>query len=143
MLFMGIDPGQSGGIAVVDQGGHIIGVTKMPDTERDIYAAIQSFHDADYCYIEQVHSMPKQGVASSFKFGTSYGGLRMALVAAGLRFETVTPQRWQSLLGCRSKGDKNVTKRRAQELFPGQLMTHAIADALLIAEYCRRIRMGV
>jgi hypothetical protein len=38
-----------------------------------------------------------------------------------------------------SKGDKNVTKRRAQQLFPQLKVTHAIADALLIAEYGRRV----
>jgi hypothetical protein len=37
-----------------------------------------------------------------------------------------------------SKGDKNVTKRKAQELFPSLKITHATADALLIAEYLRR-----
>jgi hypothetical protein len=37
-----------------------------------------------------------------------------------------------------SAGNKNVTKTRAAQLFPGVKMTHAIADALLIAEYGRR-----
>jgi len=38
-------------------------------------------------------------------------------------------------------GDKNVSKRRAQELFPEIKITHAIADALLIAEYARRTNL--
>ena len=42
-----------------------------------------------------------------------------------------------------SKGDKNVTKRRAQELFPGARVTHAVADALLLAEYCRRLEVRI
>lgn len=33
---------------------------------------------------------------------------------------------------------KNTHKARAQELFPGLKITHAVADALLIAEYGRR-----
>jgi len=41
-------------------------------------------------------------------------------------------------MGCLTKGDKNVSKRRAQELFPALKVTHAIADALLIAEFARR-----
>ena len=45
------------------------------------------------------------------------------------------PQVWQKALGCMTGGDKNVTKRRAQELFPGHKITHATADALLIAHY--------
>jgi hypothetical protein len=38
-----------------------------------------------------------------------------------------------------TKGDKNITKRKAQELFPEIKITHAIADSLLIAEYGRRV----
>ena len=64
----------------------------------------------------------------------------MALIAAGIPFETVTPAKWQGAMGCRTKGDKNVTKRKAQDLFPGVKVTHAIADALLIAEWGRRQR---
>ena len=87
--------------------------------------------------------MPGQGVASSFKFGQNYGTLRMALVAAGIPFDTVTPQKRQHVMHCMSKGDKNVTKRRAQELFPDITITHAKADALLIAAYGWSVRTGV
>lgn len=35
---------------------------------------------------------------------------------------------------------KNLTKARAQQLWPEYpRITHAIADALLIAEFCRRV----
>jgi hypothetical protein len=39
-----------------------------------------------------------------------------------------------------SKGDKNVTKAKAQQLFTQLKITHATADALLIAEFARRSR---
>jgi hypothetical protein len=55
-------------------------------------------------------------------------------------FEEVSPVKWQKVMGCLSKGDKNVTKAAAQRLFPDIKITHAIADALLIAEYGRRIK---
>jgi hypothetical protein len=42
---------------------------------------------------------------------------------------------WQKALGCLTKGDKNITKRKAQEMFPGIKVTHATADSLLIAHY--------
>jgi hypothetical protein len=45
---------------------------------------------------------------------------------------------WQGALECLSGGSKNVTKLRAQQLFPGEKVTHGSADALLIAEYGRR-----
>ena len=54
-------------------------------------------------------------------------------------FEEVAPQVWQKVLGCLSRGDKNVTKAKAQQLFPAIKVTHAIADALLLAEYARRV----
>ncbi len=55
----------------------------------------------------------------------------------GALFAHAGAVRWQKEMGCLTKGDKNVTKRRAQELFPTLKITHAIADALLIAEYGR------
>jgi hypothetical protein len=59
----------------------------------------------------------------------------MALTAAQIPFERVRPAAWQKALGCLTGGDKNVSKRRAQELFPQLKVTHATADALLIAYY--------
>jgi hypothetical protein len=34
-----------------------------------------------------------------------------------------------------TKGDKNISKAKAQELFPDKKIIHATADALLIALY--------
>jgi hypothetical protein len=78
----------------------------------------------------------------------SYLSLRAMLVAAGLPFEDCPPKRWQSHLGIppRAKGEddrkwKNRLKARAQQLFPSvRRVTLATADALLIAEWCRRMR---
>lgn len=139
MIYVGIDPGQSGGIGEIWADGSAT-ARKMPETERDILDWLKSLTQvADVSIvIEQVHSMPKQGVASSFKFGMSYGGVRMAAIASGAIVSHVTPQKWQKALQCLSGGDKNVTKRRAQELFPKLKITHATADAILLAEYCRR-----
>jgi crossover junction endodeoxyribonuclease RuvC len=139
-LFLGIDPGASGGIAILDEGGGIVVCEPMPATERDIADMVGEFAPRIHmAVIEAVHSMPGQGVSSSFKFGMSYGGLRMVLVSLRVPFEAVAPQAWQRSLHCLSQGDKNKTKARAQELFPGQRVTHAVADALLLGEFCRRI----
>ena len=88
-----------------------------------------------HAYIEQVHSSPQMGVKSAFTFGNGFGHLEMALTAAGIPFTRIRPQVWQKELGCLTKGDKNVSKRKAQELFPSMKVTHATADALLIAKY--------
>jgi Holliday junction resolvasome RuvABC endonuclease subunit len=101
-------------------------------------ADISYGHGAEHqckAYLEQVHSSPQMGVKSAFTFGNGFGHLEMALTAAGIPFERVRPQVWQKAMGCMTKGDKNVSKKRSQELFPQIKVTHAIADALLIASY--------
>lgn len=142
-VYIGVDPGASGGIAALWPNGPE--THKMPDTEADILALIEGVSvRADYEHMtaiaamEKVHSMPGQGVSSSFKFGLGYGGLRMALLAARIPFRDVQPQAWQRAMGCLTGGDKNISKGMAQQLFPAVKVTHAIADALLIAEWLRR-----
>lgn len=138
MTFIGIDPGKIGGIAWIIDGKAC--VEKMPETLRDLWELIDSIKLSSgaaqpVAYIEAVASSPQMGVKSAFTFGNGYGHLEMALIAAGIPFERVRPQKWQKALGCLSGGDKNVTKRKAQELFPELKITHATADALLIARY--------
>ncbi len=149
-VFMGIDPGASGGIAVVHDG--IVEAASMPKTERDVWEWINRWSSPEmFAVIEKVGGfigVPHPGSAM-FKFGMSCGGLRMALTAAGVPYEDVTPQKWQKALGIpvrkktESKGDhKNVLKAAAQRIFPKEKITLATADALLLVEYCRRKRTG-
>ena len=146
MIFIGIDPGLSGGIAVIDELGIVQpdGVVKMPPTEADLLTFLGRFSAIKEgmqprAVLERVSSSPQMGVVSAFTFGRGVGALRMALAAACIPFDAVTPGKWQRYMGCLSGGVKNVTKRRAQELFPSMKVTHAVADALLLAEYGRRI----
>lgn len=146
---IGIDPGKNGAIAWITDGKPC--VEKMPDTLQDLWELVSSIRTSGEprerlssavnglkAYIESVHSSPQMGVTSAFTFGQGFGRLEMALTAAGIPFERVTPQKWQKALGCLTGGDKNVSKRKAQELFPRLKITHATADATLIAEYGRR-----
>lgn len=138
MNYIGIDPGKSGGIAVITTEGAAYAY-KMPPTDRDLLDLLDDIGaGVSRAMLEQVHAMPGQGVTSTFTFGRGFGKLEMALCAARIPFELVTPQKWQKLLGCLTKGNKNVSKAAAQRLFPTLKVTHAIADALLIAEFCRR-----
>jgi len=135
-IVIGIDVGKQGAIAWITDGRAC--VEKMPDTLKDLWDLFYSLtYDTTKAkaYIEQVSSSPQMGVVSAFSFGQGYGNLEMALTAAGIPFERVRPQVWQKALGCMSKGQKNVTKAKAQELFPHMKVTHATADALLIATY--------
>lgn len=141
-FFVGIDPGKGGGLAVVDHLGTVVGTRKMPETERDLLDYLQGMTAEHPCAVramlERVSASPQMGVTSAFTFGKGFGGLLMALTAARMPFDLVTPQTWQQAMGCRTGGDKNISKRRAQQLFHSLTVTHAIADALLLAEYCRR-----
>lgn len=149
--YLGIDPGQNGGIAVVDQDGNCTSLVRMPETEQDILCAIPYGDTITLGTIEKVHSMPGQGVSSTFKFGCGYGGLRMAMVALAIKFDEVPPQRWQKALGVVPRDTKTESKRdhktkllaKAQQLFPNTNITRHTADALLIAEYTRRKCLGL
>lgn len=121
----------------------------MPETEFDIACLFEPFSKlynrgnfGAKALLEKVHAMPGQGVTSMFTFGKGYGFLRGCLSSGGIPFDDVTPQAWQKALGCLTKGDKNVSKAKAQQLFPHLKITHATADALLIGEYLRRREGG-
>ena len=138
MVSIGIDPGISGGIAAIGENGLVVIAKKMPETERDVCDFLSNFDSHSFAFIESVHAMPKQGVSSTFKFGRNYGFLRGVLIALQIPFQEVSPAVWQRKMECLSHGDKNITKARAQQLFPNVTVTHAVADALLIAEHGRR-----
>lgn len=145
-LFIGVDPGKSGSIAFIDENTGQAWSFKLDCTDRDIAEGVrdalftQDGGAADaFAVLEAVHSSPQMGVKSAFTFGQSFGKLEMVLNCLGIRFEYVSPQKWQGDMKCRTKGDKNVTKAAAQRLFPSLKITHANADALLLAEYARRL----
>lgn len=136
---IGIDPGQQGGIALVSDGIDVawkMGATDLETIER-IRAAMAVVGEVG-AVIEDVWSSPQMGVASAFTFGRGVGALEMALTALNVPFLRVRPQVWQKDLGCLTGGDKNITKALATKLFPTVKVTHAVADALLIAEWGRR-----
>ena len=156
---IGLDPGSSGGIAWFDQVG-IAHAVKMPVTDRDILDILQPLvrGTCTRAALEKVSAsqgrnpdgtMRTQGVVSAFKFGMGYGGLRMALTACEIQFDDVMPKKWQAEFGLLrlSKAEtitakKNRHKAKAQQLFPSLKITHAVADALLIAEWLRRRELG-
>ena len=155
MIFLGVDPGKSGGISA-HHGNQVIAFGFTNKTPTDIYKIIKLLRVKNcVALIERVASSPQMGRASAFKFGDGYGFLKGLLTALEIPFEFVQPAKWQGYLKCRTgvkdkkgnvvrdkrgipKHDKNITKKKAQELFPHLKITHAIADALLIGEYLKR-----
>lgn len=143
MIYIGIDPGANGAVAWID--GYADCFKFKDKTMLDIFEDIEFIEGLEgekFCMIERVSSSPQMGVKSAFTFGHGYGMLVGFLTALRIPHEFVTPAKWQGSLSCRSKGNKNITKAKAQQLFPDLKITHGNADALLIAEYCRRIKTG-
>lgn len=154
MIFIGIDPGKGGAIAWIDGAG--LSVIGMPESGADVRALLGALvglrtdgkvpPESVRAVIEKVgggmHAKREgrqMGVVSAFTFGQAVGRIYGAIEAIGLPFEVVAPQRWQKALGCMTKGDKHVSQRRARQLFPSGKVTLKNADAILLAEYCRRL----
>lgn len=152
---IGIDPGLSGGIAVLGTDGNVVDVCKMPPTPNDILDYLRNhcchnMSNADVvCYMEKVGmGMPGQSSKATATLARHCGHLEMALLSLGISTNDVTPNKWEKFyqLGS-SRGHsktewKNKLKAKAQQLFPGEKVTLAVCDALLIAEYGRKQEVG-
>jgi len=147
--YIGIDPGATGAIAMIDKQLNILRLNDWPGDEIQAAACIReiiSAHDSEnieiFAAIERVNAMPKQGVTSTFKFGANYGIWKGILAAFQISFIEVRPQAWQK--GVISKAqDKKPAVAAAGRLFPkAQLFgprggaKDGRADALLIAYWC-------
>ena len=148
MIYIGIDPGRNGGIAIIKTLGNKIdkvGVKCYSDEDLLGILADAEKYIHKVCYLENVHAMPKQGVSSTFNFGMNFGFIQGVLKAYGIPYELVTPQKWKKEFSCTS--DKNTSIEVCKRLFPNVNLKAAerckkdhdgIAEALLIAEYGRR-----
>ncbi len=156
MLIAGIDPGKSGTLFVCGSDrSYKIHPTETIGTKRpeyDMGKMVQALKDymPELVVIEQQQAMPKQGVSSSYAIGYGFGLWRGIIAALGLRVLIVRPVVWKKLmLAGLPKGDtKAASIIAAQRLFPGVDLKrtpkckgpdHNIAEALLLAEYGRRV----
>lgn len=141
---IGIDPGLSGGLVLLANDDPGCTATKMPATLRDLRDWLVGCGEATV-YLEDARPNPKNGSIAVGKMMRNVGQCEATVVGCGLRLERVAATVWQLPFGLRRKpGEtdtqkKNRHKAKAQELFPAIEVTHAIADALLIAEYGRRV----
>ena len=152
---IGIDPGLAGGIVCLGAGGNVIEIRKMPETPYDILEFVRRFAQGGLfgggvtCYMEKVGlGMPGQSSKATATFARHCGHLEMALLSLGIKTVEVTPQKWQKHYQLGKSTDysktewKNRLKSCAQQLFPKEKVTLAVADALLIAEYGRLQEVG-
>ena len=150
MIYIGVDPGKSGGYAVIGSDGsakaypwdderfvsHMKGATIMRDMEG---------HKLVAC-VEKVGAMPGQGVTSMFNFGKSAGYIEGVLAALGVSYQLVMPKRWKAEFTLNGK-DKAASVEVCRRLFPEVNLrptprcrkdSDGMAEALLMAEYARR-----
>lgn len=146
MIYVGIDPGARGAMALIDEEDNSAMVIPF---EQDQYIetlwAIKCEDTPCVCCIEAVHSISGQGIASSFRFGETYGWLIGMLDAIGIPYQPITPQKWKKEFGLTS--DKAQSVEVCKRLFPGVNLKRTersrkdddgLAEALLMACYAKR-----
>lgn len=156
--FIGIDPGATGGICVIDEADRLLLLESCPKTIKGQWEALcramacltggtySSMPDG-VCAIENVHSMPKQGVRSTWTFSGNYHAWLMALVAAQIPYQQVSPQRWMQHFGAMPAHSGTMAERKrkrkhrllhfAEQRYPSTKITLNMADAVLLAVYAK------
>lgn len=151
MIVLGIDPGLTGGLAVVDAGNGQIRVleaidvpTEGEDAKREVSPSVLTFiqkHRPGIAYIERAQAMPDQGASSGFNYGKGYGALRMAVRGCLVPLTTIEATAWKRAHGLPAGSDKEHSRQLALHLFPEaigyfeRVKDHGRAEAALIAWY--------
>ena len=157
-IYIGIDPGASGGIAAIQHGTYPKQnerVKWMMDTWawKDCHLSHMVLHHLTTvdngkniirAWLENVHAFPTDGRSSAFKFGMNFGMWKGLLHAHLIDFQLVVPQLWMNeylrdgeKLPKEKKDRKNKLKEWAIEIatnlhYEGRV-TLKTADAILIA----------
>ena len=163
---LAIDPGQTGALVVVDWPMASPGISAAPRIRTalpmpvfmvgkkralDIASVLEwlpVISTIDVGVIELVHSMPKQGVASSFQFGRMFGAAETVIYLIDKQ-QYVTPAVWKKALNL-SK-DKHASMDLATRVFGKKaamrwwplFKNEGIAEAALIAWYWYEWRIRI
>lgn len=164
MLVIGVDPGFTGAVAILDKdGGSRIFDTPTTNVaykdktrvefnrarmSNEIDNIIEfSYGDSIYAFLEDAGVMPKQGITSTGRFMHGIGLWEGMLIGKNVILTMVLPAAWKKHFKLLNK-EKDDSIALAKKLFPAQeslLMRkkdHNRAEALLIAEYGRQLRTG-
>jgi crossover junction endodeoxyribonuclease RuvC len=150
MRVLGIDPGIHGALAIVDINDgavpQLVAVCDVPTIgvkarERVNTMIVRDWllaHRPDHALIERAGSMPKQGVASTFKYARAVGSLETVVACLDIPYSIIEPSAWKKfhhLIGA----DKEASRQRVLQLFPSahtlfsRKLDHQRAEAVLIA----------
>lgn len=143
MIVVGIDPGATGAVALIDSDNQITVLSFRKHSFQEIFKtfrAIFQLHDNFSVWLEQIHATPGSSSKSTTSFVTNWGMIQGFLIALDQNYNLVSPQKWQKkILDTPSRGDKTLHKIKAEEIFPEYEFHVSEADAVLIAEYGRRM----
>ena len=154
---LGLDPGLSGGWALIDETGNLLRCGDFPtypiikngkkttQIDRPALANLLGALNPNLAFIESVSSRPRQ--AGAFQFGFNTGLLYGTLCAQGVAIIAVSPSVWKPFYGLQrqenqtQRDTKNAARAVAAELYPGSARQFArvkddgVAEAALIALY--------
>lgn len=150
MITLGIDPGLSGGVAAIDGTGRILLLEPTPILDGQVRVfdgralgdmlrargLLRGDGARCYAYIEHAQSMPGQGVASTFAYGTVFGSTIAAVRNLGVGYTLVRPAVWKRALGLGR--DKRESIGLAAQHWPELQLKRkddGLAEALLIARW--------
>ena len=153
MIIIGIDPGVSGGISILEN-KKVIEVFDMPTmidgkkNKRQVNGSQvtniikENVHTnkETIVVVEHVNAMPGQGVTSMFNFGQSFGVIKGVCAALSLPIYFVRPTKWKKHFNL-IKANKEAGRTKAIQVYPeisGKLSRKKDsnkADAILIARY--------
>ena len=154
-MYLGIDPGFSGALAVLDENLEVIHYQDMPIIEvakkreldepelRDILRRFSPYYINLTVGIEKSQTMPNQGIVSSGRYMASYGFLRGLCVGMGLPYILIRPPTWKKAMLADMPKEKGSSIQKVGQIYPNIKLTrkkdHGICDAILIARYMSTI----
>lgn len=151
-IYIGIDPGKTGAVAFLSS-PNVARVEDLPWIGKDldiqqIKRWLEEVRSRDFCVacLEYQQAFPGQGAVSAYTLGEGVGQLKGLLLGMGIAFEEVRPAKWKTALSIPAKATKDISMMAARRLFPeaelGRKKDHGRSEALLIAEYRRRLESG-
>ncbi len=146
-MILGIDPGKTGAIALVDPViGEVYGVEDMPAV-LELAVFLLQYNPTDLqAIVEKVRALPpaqgrrRAGTQSSFNFGQSYGEVIGLCAGLDIPLDYIDPTTWKRRAGLIGE-DKAASMDLARRLYPEakrwltRKKDHGRAEAILIATY--------
>ena len=159
MKIIGIDPGLSGAIAVLEN-NKVLNIFDIPvmsegkKNKRQLNSALLvnllkeniNKEEEAVVVVEQVNAMPGQGVTSMFNFGQTFGALKGICAALELPIFFVRPSKWKKHFEL-INSSKDASRTKAIEMYPklsNQLSKKKDvnkSDAILIARFFSETRL--